>query len=178
MSVETLGKEQLSLVSQLVVEADKLTNEVGDLSAKLKSAQLDLEQVMTKRLPDAMDDLELSELRLADGSKIAVKREYHCSIPKARKEEALQYLRDNALGDVIKKFVSVEFGRGEDETATGLTSRLREEFPDKPVECEAGVHASTLKALVKERFESGNPMPEELFGIFTIDRATIKKVSL
>lgn len=178
MSVEALGKEQLSLVSQLVLEFDRLSTDIARLEAEAGAKRADLERVTTQRLPAAMQDLELTEVKLADGSRITVKPEYHCSIPKAKKDEAMQWLRDNELGDVIKTFVSAEFGRGEDALAIALTERLRVKFPDRPVLMEAGVHASTLKALVKERFESGNPLPEELFGIFIIDRAIIKKATL
>ena len=37
------------------------------------------------------------------------------------------------------------------------------------------VHSGTLKAFVKERIENGEEVPTDLFGVFTGERATIKK---
>jgi len=175
MSVETLGATELALVAQLAAEMRTQAERVAQLEAELKAAKAAAKVLEEERLPAAMQDLGVLELKLADGSKISVETEYHASIPKKHRAAAYKYLRDNGFGALIKNEVVVEFPREEDEPARELAARLREEFPENLVNFESGIHSSTLKALVKEQYESGSPLPEEPFGIYIITRATIEQ---
>ena len=69
-----------------------------------------------------MQEMNISTLKLADGSSVEVKPVYGASIPKAKQEEAFKWLRDNDLGDLIKNEVTVAFGRNEDDKATQYAS--------------------------------------------------------
>ena len=40
---------------------------------------------------------------------------------------------------------------------------------------KADVHSMTLKGFVKERIEAGGDIPHQLFGVFTGNKATIKR---
>jgi len=175
MSVEELSAEGLSLVSQLAQEMSATAKTIAELEASLKVAKEAFTALEQTRLPEAMANLGVTELKLADGSKISIKIEYHASIPKAKMMEALDYLRDHEFGDLIKTSVEAEFGKGEDAAAQALWKRLSAEFKGRPIVFSAGVHPRTLKALVKEQFESGQPLPEELFGIYINNRAVIKQ---
>ena len=59
----------------------------------------------------------LQKFTLTDGAEISVKPIYAASIPRDRKEEAFQWLRDHEFGDLVKNNVTVTFGRGEDDIA-------------------------------------------------------------
>lgn len=166
--------EELKAISGLAVKAKSVAAEILSIEESLKTKKAELEEIETKRLPDAMQAVGLKEFVLTDGSKITVKPEYHASIPKVRKIEAYEYLREHEFGALIKNELSIEFGKGEDEAAVEAFERLKGEFPDIPVQLSESVHAQTLKALVKEQFESGSPLPEDLFGIHIITRAIIK----
>ena len=41
-----------------------------------------------------MQELGINETTMKDGSKVTVKEGFHCRIPKAREDEALQYLKE------------------------------------------------------------------------------------
>ena len=64
-----------------------------------------------------MTEMNISTLKLADGSAVEVKPVYGASIPVAKKEEAYTWLRENGLGDLIKNEIAVAFGRNEDNKA-------------------------------------------------------------
>jgi hypothetical protein len=49
-----------------------------------------------------MQELNISTLKLADGSAVEVKPVYGASISAEKKEEAFEWLRSNGLGDLIK----------------------------------------------------------------------------
>lgn len=169
-----IQNEELKAISGLATKAKAVAVEILGIEESLKAKKAELEEIETKRLPDAMAAVGLKEFVLTDGSKITVKPEYHASIPKTRKMEAYEYLREHEFGALIKNELSIEFGKGADDDATAAYERLKVEFPDIPVQLSESVHAQTLKALVKEQFESGDPLPEDLFGVHIITRAIIK----
>lgn len=175
MSVEELPAESLSLVSQLANELAAVQSQINNLNALLEEATEKLVGIEQRRLPEAMADLGLVQLTLDTGEQITVRQEFHASIPKARRTEAMRWLRDNELGDLIKNELTVTFGKGEDAIADVTYQRMLTEFPDHAIETAQVVHPSTLKSLVKTQFESGAPLPEELFGVFIINRAIIKR---
>ena len=101
------------------------------------------------------------EMKLADGSAIEVKEIYSATIPLDKREGAYNWLREHDLGDLIKNEITVSFGRGEDNKASEYAT-LAQGQGFEPVQ-KIGVHPQTLKAVVRERLESGQEMPSDLF---------------
>jgi hypothetical protein len=176
--LEQLPGDAMSLVSKLAAQIRDVTESIDGAEKLIKELKAQLMRLETERLPEAMSNLGLTLFRLQDGSEISVAPEYHCSITASRKEAAHQCLMDLGLGDIIRSSVWAEFDRGEHELATEALEKLREQFPATPNGIESKVHPATLKATVKEMHESGNPLPEDLFGVFIINRATIKSPKL
>lgn len=173
MSVKDFKSDELALVSQLAAEMATLSSSIAAKEAELKDLQQKYSSIETQRLPEAMSGLGLTALTLSSGEKLSVGPEYHAGIPVPRRSEAYTWLRDNGLGDLITNKLSVEFGKGEDEQATELFTELTGKMPDRPVMLADSIHHSRLRSLVKERFEAGDPVPEDLFGVFIINRAKI-----
>ena len=67
-----------------------------------------------------MQEMNISTLKLADGSSVEVKPVYGASITAANKEAAYTWLRENGLGDLIKNEITVSFGRNEDNKASAI----------------------------------------------------------
>ena len=110
-----------------------------------------------------MQEMNISTLKLADGSAVEVKPIYGASIPKDKQEGAFKWLRDNGLGDLIKNQIIVAFGRNEDNKAMAYAT-LAQGQGYEPIQ-KLKVEPMTLKALVRERLESGKEMPTELFNV-------------
>jgi hypothetical protein len=117
--------------------------------------------------------MNISTLKLADGSSVEVKPVYGASIPVAKKEGAYNWLRENGLGDLIKNEVTVAFGRNEDNKAIAYAN-LAQGQGYQPVQ-KLKVEPMTLKALVRERLEAGLEMPSDLFNMFTGNRTKITR---
>ena len=98
---------------------------------------------------------------------------YSASIPIAKKEEAFNWLRDNDLGDLIKNEVTVSFGRNEDNKALQYAN-LAQGQGYQPIQ-KLKVEPMTLKALVRERVESGKDMPSDLFNVFAGNRTKLTR---
>ena len=102
-----------------------------------------------------------------------VKPVYGASISVAKKEEAFNWLRNNGLGDLIKNEITVSFGRNEDNKAAEYAS-LAQGHGYQPNQ-KLKVEPMTLKALVRERLESGKEMPTDLFNVFAGNKTKITR---
>lgn len=173
MQLSAVDNNDLKQVAGLVRQQLLLEQRVEDLTAELKRAQADLAQISGETLPAALAEHGLSELKMADGSKVTVATVISASISKERSGPAHQWLRDNGFGDLIKNTVAVNFGKGEDDKANDLIRELETE--GYAVDQKEAVHPSTLKAFCKEQIEKGTEIPSELFGIFIGQKTTIKK---
>jgi len=139
----------------------------------LKDAKQTLYKLRDDILPTALQELGLTGLSLADGSKVTVKAVYGGHISEANKEPAHQWLRDNGFGDIIKNTVSCQFGKGEDEQAAQFYEELNRQ--GLVVNQKTEVHASTLKAWVRERVENEGDFPMDLFGAYVGQQAKIER---
>tara|TARA_R100000781_G_scaffold55691_1_gene36240 strand:+ start:505 stop:1080 length:576 start_codon:yes stop_codon:yes gene_type:complete len=172
-NLDNLKDNQLDSISRLANEAANLEQKIQETEQRLKETKQALHKITDEQLPEALETMGLQKFTLTDGSEIAVKPIYSASIPKDRKEEAFQWLRDNEFGDLVKNNVTVTFGRGEDDTAKDFINlcSLKGFTPDQLEKVEP----MTLKAWLRERVEAGDPVPLDLFGAFISQRATIKR---
>ena len=117
----------------------------------------------------------LSEIKLADGSKVSVKKEFRCTLPKDgdKRDAAYKWLRDNKLEDIIKNNIFVTFGRGEDDKAEQLLN-LAAENGFQPQQ-KSDVAWMTLTALFRERIEAGLDMPSDVFNTWIKDKTKITR---
>lgn len=173
MQLSNVDNNDLKQVAALVRQQLVLEQRVEDLTAELKKAQQDLAHVSGEALPAALAEHGLTELKMADGSKVTISTVISANISKERSEAAHEWLRDNGFGDLIKNTVAVNFGKGEDDKAVELVKELENE--GFAVDQKEAVHPSTLKAFCKEQIEKGREIPSELFGIFIGQKTTIKK---
>ena len=155
-------------------QALKLKEMEKDLAAKedeIKKLKQDIDIISGEVIPTMMQEMNLSSLKLADGSSIEVKPVYGASISASKKEEAFNWLRNNGLGDLIKNEITVSFGRNEDNKAASY-AELAQGQGYQPTQ-KLKVEPMTLKALVRERLESGQEMPTDLFNVFAGNRTKI-----
>lgn len=173
MQLSSVDNNDLKQVAALVRQQLILEQRVEDLTADLKRAQNELAHISGEALPAALAEHGLSELRMADGSRVTVSTVISANISKDRSDAAHQWLRDNGFADLIKNTVAVTFGKGEDEKAEALISSLDNDGYN--VDHKEAVHPSTLKAFCKEQIEKGSEIPSDLFGIYIGQKTTIKK---
>ena len=149
-------------LSDKVIELRNLEDQIKnaeDSVSKLKEKQKTLSQF---EIPTMMEEMHITKLKLKDGESVEIKKIYGASIPVDKQQEAFTWLRDHDLGDIIKNDITVTFGRGEDNKASEYAT-LAQGQGFEPVQ-KIGVHPQTLKAVVRERLESGQQeMTSDLF---------------
>ena len=148
-------------LSDLVIKLQKLEDEIKEDEERLKLKKQNADQLSQIAIPEIMDSLKMKTMKLADGSAIEVKEIYSATIPIDKKEGAYNWLREHDLGDLIKNEITVSFGRNEDNKAAEYAS-LAQGHGYQPNQ-KLKVEPMTLKALVRERLESGKEMPTDLF---------------
>ena len=165
--------DESSKLSAQVVKLTNLEDELADKETELKELKRKVELVSGEVIPTLMQEMNISTLKLADGTSVEVKPVYGASILVAKREEAFKWLRDNGLGDLIKNEVTVAFGRDEDNKASNYANLAKGQGYE-PVQ-KLKVEPMTLKALVRERLEAGQEMPSDLFNLFTGNRTKITR---
>jgi hypothetical protein len=167
---------QIDSTKTLSDEVIKLRNLEDQVKASeehtktLKEKARELSQVV---IPEMMKEMNITKLKLKDGASIEVSNFYSAKIILEKQEEAFNWLRNNGLGDIIKNDVTVTFGRGEDNKAMAYATLAKGQGYE-PVQ-KIGVHPQTLKAVVRERTESGQDLPADLFNTFVGNQTKITK---
>ena len=161
------------LLSAQVSKLKDLEDELTSREDQLKKLKKNIELISGEVIPTMMQEMNISTLKLADGSAVEVKPIYGASITVDKKEEAFNWLRNNGLGDLIKNEVTVAFGRNEDNKAADYAV-LAQGKGYQPTQ-KLKVEPMTLKALVRERIESGKDMPTDLFNVFAGSRTKITR---
>ena len=171
-SVETLDNAGLDTVAGLARKIKQQQDKVERLDRELKDEKQALLKLTDEDLPSTMADLGLSRFSLDDGSTVEVKPTYGASILVKDRPAAYDWLRDNGFDDIIKNVISCQFGRGEDDQASAFHAFASQQ--GYSADQNESIHASTLKAFVKERIETGDDFPHTLFGAYVGQRAVIK----
>jgi len=168
----TQTNDAASLADQ-VVKLKQLEDEIKTVEDNLKKLKQKADALSGEVIPTMMTEMNISTLKLADGSAVEVKPVYGASISIDKKEEAFNWLRNNGLGDLIKNEITVSFGRNEDNKAADYAV-LAQGQGYQPAQ-KLKVEPMTLKALVRERLESGQEMPSDLFNVFAGNRTKITR---
>ena len=114
--------DESSKLSAQVVKLTNLEDELANKEKELKELKRKVELVSGEIIPTMMQEMNISTLKLADGTSVEVKPIYGASILVAKREEAFKWLRENGLGDLIKNEVTVAFGRDEDNKASNYAN--------------------------------------------------------
>jgi len=165
-SKDLLDNVEITTIAAECVKLKAKEDEIALLEEQLKTKKAEADDIGSRVIPELLAEQGLSEIKLADGSKVSVRKEFRATVPKddIRRQGCLQWLRDNNLGDIIKNNVSVSFGSGEDDKAERLLN-LAAENGFQPQQT-SDVHWATLSALYEERVRSGLDMPSENFSLW------------
>ena len=172
-SVEKLDQGDLTTVAGVARAIRDKEQEISALEQKLKDEKKALLKLTDEELPTMLAEIGLTSMKLDDGSEVTVKPTYGASILVDNRPAAYDWLRDYGYDDIIKNTVACAFGRGEDDQASAFKAFA--ETQGYVAEQKTEIHPQTLRAFVKERVESGDEFPMELFGAYVGQRAVVKR---
>ena len=169
---ETIPEDNMGKIGAVATDIAETEIEIANLKEQLKKKEDYNTKLSEEVLPSLFSEVGLSELKLSDGRKIKVSEYYRAAIKVENREAAYTWLRNNGFGDLVKNQVTCSFGRNEDEKASSLISDLNEKGLE-PMQRE-WVEPSTLRAFVREQYESGKEIPMDLLGAYIGHKTTIK----
>ena len=174
-SKDLLDNVEVTTVADQCVKLKQKEDEIANLEEQLKDKKAEADDISSRVIPELLAEQGLSEIKLSDGSKVAVKKEFRCTLPKdeVKRELAYKWLRNKKLGDIIKNNVFVTFGKGEDDKAKQLLN-LAAENGYEPQQ-KSDVAWMTLTALFRERIEAGLDMPSDVFNTWIKDKTKITR---
>ena len=174
-SKDLLDNVEVNTIAAECVKLKQKEDEIAVLEEQLKNKKLEADDIGSRVIPELLAEQGLSEIKLSDGSKVSVRKEFRAMVPKddLKREAALQWLRDQGLGDIIKNNVTVSFGKGEDDKAEQLL-RLAADNGFEPQQ-KSDVAWNTLSALYQERIEAGLDMPSDSFSLWIKDKTKISR---
>ena len=174
-STDLLDNVEVTTIAQECVKLKAKEDEIAKLEEQLKNKKAEADDIGSRVIPELLAEQGLSEIKLADGSKVSVKKEYRCTLPKdeSKRAQCYDWLRDQKLGDIIKNNVFVTFGKGEDDKAKSLID-LAVANGYEPSQ-KSDVAWNTLTALYEERVKAGLDMPSDVFSLWIKDRTKISR---
>jgi hypothetical protein len=172
---DMLDNVEITDIAQQCIKLKEKEDEITELEDKLKAKKAEADDISSRVIPELLQEQGLQEIKLSDGSKVSVKKEFRATLPKddLRRESAYQWLRDQGLGDIIKNNVTVSFGRGEDNKAQQLLD-LAVANGFQPQQ-KSDVAWNTLTALYEERVKAGLDMPSDVFSLWIKDKTKISR---
>jgi hypothetical protein len=141
----------------------------------------------------ATDEERASGVTLSDGSEWGFDHRMNCSVPASERDRAYQWLQDNGFGGLLKRSLTVSFGKESEERAKYIRGMVRALFPEyeiaikigtapaqlpqaiRTIMDEAGLEieledslelpGATLRSFVTKQLKLGRPLPE-FFGVY------------
>ena len=153
-----------------VQQLKDLEDEIANAEASVKKLKKKANILSQFEIPQMMEEMNITKLKLKDGETVEVSNFYSASI--VDQDAAFQWLRENGRGDIIKNDITVTFGRGEDNKAAQYAVLAKGQGYE-PVQ-KVGVHPQTFKGVVRECNESGIELPD-CFKTYVGNRTNIKR---
>jgi len=159
-------------LSEQIEKLKSISAQILSTEAGLKELKEQEKYINNFTIPELMEKMNLSTLKLKDGSELSVKKIYSATMKADKKAQAIQWLRNNGLGDIVKNEITVNFGQGEENKAAEYATLAKGQGYE-PSQKEA-VHAMTLKVTMEDWKNKGNEVPEDLFWTFDGNQTKIK----
>jgi len=174
-STDLLDNVEITTIAAECIKLKQKEDEIAAIEEQLKTKKAEADDISSRVIPELLAEQGLTEIKLADNSKVTVKKEFRATLPKddVRREAAYKWLRDQGLGDIIKNNVFVTFGKGEDDKAKQLLD-LAAENGFEPQQ-KSDVAWNTLTALYQERVQAGLDMPSDCFSLWIKDKTKISR---
>lgn len=157
------SRDQLERLTRLVLAQIELEDQIEAADKRLKQLQADHRKVSWEQIPDLLLEVGLSEVKLADGTKVVVKETLRVSTTGKYRDKINRWLEAGGHDDMIKDEVVVEFGKGEGEKASELVNDVRTYYSDR-VDRKRYVNPQSFAAFLRELLADNQDVPLDELG--------------
>lgn len=165
-----------NILAQITATVREMVTAEEDVKAAeegLKAAQDRLRNLTETQLPLLMDEARQKELVTLDGYRVTRSEVIRASISADNMPRAAAWLQANGQGAIIKREISLKFGKGEEQKAAEAVDALREHH-FAPTD-KMSVHPQTLGAVVRELLAEGREVPMDVLGVYVQPVVKVKK---
>lgn len=159
-------------LDELVVAEELRELNIVTLVAALMKRLKEFRHICETALPEAMAEAGVESLTLLDGASLGIKKDISCGIREGMIDEAVEWLDDHRLGDIVKDEIKFELAKDEREHAEHLLRLARVWLGIQGTE-KLSVNAMTLKATINQQREAGVELPTNIFSVYDLKRAEI-----
>lgn len=174
MSAAPSAGDSLQRAQQLVAELRDIDQQLADLADRKRALDERSLAIRTKNLVDLLSQIGVKKLTVeaagnAPPYTAELKPYYKANIAAdwddERRQRAFDWLEQNGDGDIIKRVITVELGRGSEKKAAAVRKALTKLKVDEFVSEKMDVPWGTLTAWLKEQIEKrGRVVPLETLG--------------
>lgn len=163
-------KDKLDLLSELCLKYRNISKTIEDTEEYLKEKIKELEKISRELIPNLLNELHLSEIRLSTGEKIIVEEKLKASIPKknllvAYRNMVLEEGDENKISSLFTEKIII------DESKDEILDLLLDK--EIPYTVDRNIHWQTLNKYCREKISSGGNIPEGI-SVFQYQETIIK----
>ncbi len=142
----------LTRLSKLADEQFDAETQVTLIEAQLRAAQKKVRDLSEFKIPELMDELEMTSFKTKSGVSIEVLDKLSAGQLTQANPDALEWLRENDQGGLIKTLVSVPFTAGSEADADELVEQLSGEgiASTKSLMVHQSSNAAAIASMLKE----------------------------
>jgi hypothetical protein len=142
----------LTRLSKLADDLFDAETQVTLIETQLRAAQKKVRDLSEFQIPELMDELEVSTFKTKSGVSVEVADKLHAGQLTQAHPDALEWLRKNGQGGLIKTLVSVPFTAGSEADADELVEQLSGDgiASTKSLSVHQSSNASAIASMLKE----------------------------
>ncbi len=163
-------------LNDVVAIADELvaaTVMAEQAEAAFKAAKERVRYLAEEALPSAFQSMSLQSLTLTSGRTIDLKQEVYASLSEDRMPAAVGWLVSQHADGIVKTELALQFGRNQRGECQTLANELIKQGYEPTV--KQSIHASTLKAFIRERLAAGEPVDFDVLNARVVFCAKLSK---
>lgn len=168
------GSNMKAVLEDQIKQLDMEDQEIARLEAALKEAKDRRTKLVEMVIPETFADMGLDDDSVikVNGKGVTIKEHVFASPKAADKPKVYDWLEEHGHGGLIKRVVTVPFGRGKEEQEAA--EKLVADYPDHNGVFERKVAPQTLRSFVTQELANGTDIPMELFNVTTKRVAQVK----
>jgi len=165
---EEIGDNMMARIEGLAQKQVAAEALVESLEAQLVEAKANFRLISEKDIPNLLDEFDLADstVNTPAGHEVKMATAIRGSIPKANETAAFQWLEDDGNGNLIKRQVTIEFGKDQEAWAAKFQRDCAKRKKPLNMKIKRAVHAGTLQAFVRRKLDEGVDIPMDTFGVF------------
>jgi hypothetical protein len=167
------GENILAKITRVARELREARDEVVHAEEVLKAKQSRVRTIEEFTLPELMREAGQEKLRTSDGYDLELTETLRASVPAANMAEAIAWLTDHNQAAIVKRAMTLKFGRDENDKAQRALSLILE--AGFTPEDKQSIHPQTLAAVIRELLAEGVDVPLPLLGAYVQPSVKLKE---